>query len=553
MRVTVSPAEAERLRKRRRYLELLLKDELVEGRPEYTLFSHKERTSLPALLELIEAARCDRRIAGMSVTVEDIGAGWSRLSSLRRALLAFRAAGKPVFCFLQAGGNLEYYLASSCSRIFMPPSASLQLVGLAAEVFFFKDLLERCGIHPQLQAVGEYKSAGEMFTRTGMSDASREQMEALLDDFYLEFRGAIASSRGQSPEEVAARIDGGPYSAREALQQGLIDGLCYPDEVPERLKQELGADARPVAAGRYRGTEGYLRRLLSFRRPRIAVINIHGTLQAGESRRDRLDRSVAGSSTIGRFLEHARETRRVRAVVIRVDSPGGTAVAADAIWRKVDRLRAVKPVVVSFGDVAASGGYYLAAAATAIVAESTCITGSIGVLGGKFVARDLMQRLAVHRESLHRGSHAEFESFFRPFSQAETDRLEAQLQDFYREDFIKKVAAGRGLEEAAVDAAGRGRVWSGLRARERGLVDLLGGPQEALAEARRRAGIPEDRKVRLLHYARRRRLSELLIPEFRPRLETLLLHGPLLGLLDFVESASRETHFLRMPCDIRIR
>ncbi len=535
------------------YLDLLLKEEVVEGRPEYSFFSHRARTALQDVLEILNRASQDRRVRALVLTVENLSAGWGRLSTLRRSIAEFRRSGKPALCFMQNGGNAEYYLAAACDQIFMAPAGNLNLVGLTTEVFFFREVLERLGVKPQLQSIGEYKSAGEMFTRTGLSEPAREQWNDLLDDLFEEFRQAIADSRHLDLAEIGNLVDSGPYTATEAVSKGLIDGTCYHDELEGRLHEKLGTRVYPVAAARYFSGEGLFKRLLTYRRPRIAVIDILGHINSGESRRNNAGQRVTGSDTIGQFLDHARKSSRVRGVVLRIDSPGGTGTASDHIWRKIALLRQSKPVVVSFGDVAASGGYYISAAASRILSEPTSITGSIGVLGGKFVAKELMSRLAVYRESIRRGAHAEYDSFFTPFTQAEMEKLEHQLTEFYQEHFVKKVAKGREMSEETVDRVGRGRVWSGLRAKERGLVDMLGGIPEAIQEVRRLAKIPDDRKIRLLHYYRRRRLREMLIPEFKPHLHAELLPQPALELLDVLELFATSKVLLLMPFRIRIR
>jgi protease-4 len=540
-------------RKKRYFLELLLKGNIVEGRPEYAFFSQKTRTALHDVLQAIDRAGRDRRVLAASLKIENLSSGWARLSNVRRALTKFRESGKPVYCFLEAGGNSEYYLASACDRIYMGSAGSLHLVGLASEVFFFRELLDRVGVEPQILSVGEFKSAGEMFTRTSMSDAAREQWDALLDDYNAELRQAIAGARGFTLEEVADRINSGPYSAREAVRQNLIDGTCYDDEIPDRLRETLGTPLEPVHPARYLGGDGFIKRRLTFTRPRIAMMDVLGTIAGGESRRDQAGRHITGADTFGKFLDHARKSRRISAVVIRVDSPGGTGLASDAIWRKMSLLAEKKPVVVSFGDVAASGGYYISTPASVIFAEATTVTGSIGVLGGKFVARELIGRLAVHRQSIRRGEHSEINSLFAPFSASEAERLQNQLTEFYWQDFVKKVAAGRKMDEEAVDRAGRGRVWSGSRATGQGLVDRIGGLDDALLEARRLAKIPEGKKVRLLHYVRRRRLREMLLPDFSPRFEAAVIGEPWLDAWELLRRARESTILLWLPFHVRIR
>jgi protease-4 len=540
------------VKKRKIYLELLLKDEIVDGQPEYSIFSRRARTALPDVLETLHRAAKDSRVVALSLTLGSLISGWARLSDLRRALAGFRNCGKPIYCFIQDGGNAEYYLASACDRVFMPPASSLKLVGLSAEVFFLRDVLDRFGIEAQLQAIGEYKSAAEMFTRTSMSPPAREQVDVLLDDHYEELCGAL-QSRGFNREEVGALIDSGPFTAREALKQKLLDGICYQDEMNDKLKEALGKKIHPVPVSKYFKGDGFFKLLFTFRRGRIAVINVTGHIDSGESRRNQAGRIVTGSETIAGFLDHAQESRRIKAIILRIDSPGGSGPASDLIWRKISLVGKSKPIVVSFGDVAASGGYYIATPASHIIAEPTSITGSIGVLSGKFVARELMNHLSIRRESIQRGAHADYESLFNEFTQAESDRLHQQMQEFYREDFVRKVAEGRNLGDDIVDQVGRGRVWSGIRARDHKLVDEIGGFSQAIQKARELAHIPENRKVRVVHYFRHRKLWERFLPDFRSPIMAWLLSHPMLDAMSVVEDLGKQAILLVMPFHIRIR
>jgi protease-4 len=426
-------------------------------------------------------------------------------------------------------------------------------VGLASEVFFLREVLDRVGIEPQIFSVGEFKSAGEMFTRTGMSEPAREQWDALLDDYSREFCQALASGRHCGIEEMQAKIDRGPYSAREALREKLLDGVCYEDEMEDKIKAALGPHLKAAGHGKFVPHDGLIKRWLTFRRPQIAMIDVLGTIASGESRRDRTGRHVTGAATLTKFLERALKSRRIAAVVVRVDSPGGTGLASDLIWRRMSLLAERKPVVISFGDVAASGGYYISAPGSTIVAEPNSITGSIGVLGGKFAAGELLSRLSVHRESILRGKHSEFGSLFTPFSPSEAERLQQQMQEFYREDFVKKVAGGRQIAEEDVDRAGRGRVWSGVGALRQRLVDSIGGVEDAIAEARKRAGIPQKRKIRLVHYIRKRRLRELLLPDFSPQFRVGWLPDDVTDTLETLQQLRDSPILLLMPFRIRIR
>jgi protease-4 len=540
------------VRKKRAFLELLLKDEIVEGLPEYSIFSRRARTALHDILDALHYAVKDPKVTGLLLTLESLDSGWARLSNLRRALMVFRRSGKPIYCYMQEGGNAEYYLASACDRIFMPPAAHLHLVGLSVEVFFFRDLLERFGIDARLQSIGEYKSAAEMFTRTNMSPPAREQLESLLDDHYEELCSGI-QGRGFTREQTASLIDSGPYTAREALTQRLLDGVCYRDEAIDKLKEQLGARTYPIPAHKYFTGDGLFKRLLTFRRARIAIITIAGHIASGESRRNQAGRSISGAETVGRFLDHAGQSRRVRAVIVRINSPGGSSLASDLVWHKISLVTRKKPVVVSFGDVAASGGYYIASPASHILAEPTSITGSIGVLGGKFVARELMNRLAIHRESLLRGEHAAYESLFSEFSPGESERLNAHMLEFYREDFLKKVAGGRKMDEDAVEQVGRGRIWSGRQAKEHNLVDEIGGISEAIQQARRLARIKDSKKIRVIHYCRRRRLWERLMPDIRSPFTAGILPPSTLDAIETIESLRKQEILLMMPFHIRIR
>ncbi len=538
--------------KKRFYLELLLKDEIVEGLPEHSIFSRKARIALYDIVESLRNAAKDPKIAALSLNLEKVASGWAQLSDLRRALTVFRRSGKPIYCYMQEGGNAEYYLASACDRIFMPSTAHLHLIGLSAEVFFLRDLMDRLGVEAHLQSIGEYKSAAEMFMRTDLSPQAREQMDSLLDDHYEELCSAI-QSRGFTRDSTASLIDSGPYTAREALAKKLLDGVCYQDEVTDRLKEQIGEKAHPVSAHKYFKGDGFFKRLVTFRRARIAIIDIVGHIGVGESRKSQAGRNISGAETVGKFLDHAGQSRRTRAIVVRVNSPGGSGLASDLIWRKILLACKKKPVIVSFGDVAASGGYYVASAASHILAEPTSITGSIGVLAGKFVARELMNRLAIHRESLHRGKHAEYGSLFSEFTADEAERLHRQMLDFYREDFLKKVARGRKMEEEAVDQVGRGRVWSGRQAKENNLIDEIGGISEAIQQARRLAGIDESRKIRVIHYYKRRKLWERLMPDIHSPIMTRLFPQSALDVLDVIDELGRQEILLIMPFQIRIR
>jgi protease IV len=495
--------------KRRRILQVRLEDEVVEVRSELPL-ARSSKVDLRRTTRAIRRAAHDRRVGGLMLLVAHPQIGWAKAAGLARAVRDFRACGKPVVGFLEGAGNLDFALACACGSLVMHPGASLDLVGLQAETFFFKDLLERMGIEAELEAVGEYKSAGEPFLRREMSPAHREALESLLIDLSQQMVGDIAEARGLAPERVKEILEGGPYLAEEARALRLVDHVDREDACERILRDELGSEVVVLPEARYASGEGWLKRLLTFRRQQIAVLYAVGVIASGEHRRRGPSPRVVSSRGLRDLLERVRESRRVKAVVIRVESPGGAAVASDVIWREIARTREKKPVVISMGDVAASGGYYIATAADAILAESSTLTGSIGILGGKLVARRLLDKLGVQRETIALSGRAGFRSPTRSFSPAERERVRDHLRFFYEKMFLPRVAEGRRLSLDKVQAVAGGRVWTGRQGMERGLVDELGDLEAAIQVARTKAHIAEDQKVRVVSYAKRPRLRELL-------------------------------------------
>jgi protease-4 len=377
----------------------------------------------------------------------------------------------------------------------------MNLTGLRAEVLFLKGALERARIEPEFLRLGEYKSAIEPFTRTSLSPEARDALDAILDDLYEQLVTGIAEGRRIAPETVRTLIDKGPYRASEAKKAGLLDEVLYEDELESKLGEFVyGNDVKPtvVEAG------VYLRRArrrapppgAQFPFPRIALIPAEGLIRVGKTRRSQLGRSVAAGTFVD-ALRRARDDDRISAIVLRVNSPGGSGLASDLIWREVRLARRKKPVVVSMGDVAASGGYYLSMPANWIVAEPGTLTGSIGVIAGKFNFRGLYEFLGLAKETIDRGARAGAQSDYRPFTKEERLKLQLELQAFY-DDFVEKAAEGRKLEKAALETVARGRVWTGKQALAHALVDQLGGIVEAIEAAKRFAGIPVAQPVRLV-------------------------------------------------------
>ena len=453
------------------------------------LLGREPTLSLLDVLQVLRSAARDPRVAGALVRFEGPLGGLARAQALRRGLAEVRAAGKPALVWADRLGAEELVAASGASRLWLPESGSVLLVGVRLQSFFLRGLLDRLGVRAEVVRVGDYKSAGEMLTREGMSAESREQLEALGEDLFETLVQEIADGRGIGADRVRELVDRGPFSARAACELGLADGCLYPDELEAellRLAPDVGEpDAVPlVDASTYlavRASDPGWRPLLR-ELPRVAYVVASGPIHGGRSWR-----GVASDAYRG-LLERLRRDERVRGIVLRVESPGGDAVASDLLWRALRHVGESKPVVASMGDVAASGGYFLAAGAHAILAERASLTGSIGVVGGKLDLSRLYERLGVTKEVVERGARAGLLAEERGFTPDERRAVRQEMSALYGL-FVDRVATGRNLSRDAVHEAGRGRVWSGGRARELSLVDALGGPLEALEELRRRAGI----------------------------------------------------------------
>lgn len=539
-------------------LEIRLEDELTEARADFRWVGRTGREDLRRLLRAIRSAREDPRVGAMVLSLGGPRIGWSKLASLARAVREFRSSGKPTLAYLEGASNADYFLACSCESIVMAPASTLHIEGLRAEVFFLKDLLESVGIEAQLESVGEYKSASEMFLRRQMSSFSREQIEELLREISSQMVEAVANGRSLERQHVRELIDEGPHLAEEAGARGLIDRVAHEDECHAWLEERLGTRLSFIRAARYGRRDGLLRRLWTIRRPRIAVLYALGPIEPMDRGSRRPLRHMVGARQLGELFEKIRRSRRVKAVVLRIDCPGGSAMASERLWRAVKRTNEVKPVVVSMGDVAASGGYYIATGASAIVAEPSTLTGSIGIVGGKFVVRRLLDWLGIHRETVAVSTGSGFSSPLRGFSETERRKLQAHLRHFYEELFIPRVAQGRGLTPEQVERVAKGRIWSGGRAKEVGLVDVLGDLETAVELAKSKAGLAPERKVRVVHYVRRPRLRDLL-PLGRPQTGAMLgftpleCSTPLDDVLDRLRLLAAEDTLCLLPWSLMIR
>lgn len=454
--------------------------------------------SLSSLVLQFKKAKVDKRIKLIVLDVNMSSVGWGKAEEIREAIADFRTSGKPVYAYLEFGMNKEYYIATACDKIYVAPPGQLFINGLAADVMFFRGSLDKLGIYPDMYQIGKYKSAGDMFTQKQMTDAHREYINSLLDDLFGRYVDGIAKARGKSFDEVKALIDNAPYSAAKAKEAGLIDNVAYRDELENELKKQLGYkegdSLRTVKGTTYEDIEA--ESLGLDKGEKIAVVYATGDIGSGQSENSPSGSQSIGSDTVVKALKTAREDKTIKAIVIRVDSPGGSGLASDIIWRAVVAAKEKKPVVISMGDVAASGGYYISAGASKILAQPSTITGSIGVVAGKPVVRGFYDWLGISNEYVLRGKNAGMFRETEKFSPDERAKFEEWIKTTYYEDFVPKVAKGRNKDEAYIDSVAQGRVWTGSQGKDRGLVDEFGGLDRAVEVAKELAGIPKDKGVR---------------------------------------------------------
>lgn len=454
--------------------------------------------SLSNLVEQFRKAKVDNRIKAIVLQIEMSGAGWGKAEEIRDAITDFRTSGKPVYAYMEYGMNKEYYIATACDRIYVAPPGELFINGLAADVMFFRGSLDKLGIYPDIYQIGKYKSAGDTFTRKEMSEAHREFINELIDDLFNRLVDGIAKARNKSPEEVRAIIDEAPYSAPKAKEAGLIDGVAYREELDKELKAKLGYKAdeqlRLVRSSSY--SEVKPESVGLDKGEKIAVIYATGGIDSGKSENSPMGDQSIGSDTMVKALNDARDDKTIKAIVIRVDSPGGSGLASDVIWYAVEAAKAKKPVVVSMGDVAASGGYYISAGASKILAQPSTITGSIGVLAGKPVMRGFYDWLGISNEYVMRGKRAGMFRETEKFTPEEREKFEEWIKNTYYNDFIPKVAKGRNKPVEYIDSVGQGRVWTGAQGKDKGLVDEFGGLDRAIEVAKELANLPKDKGVK---------------------------------------------------------
>jgi protease-4 len=497
-------------------LTLRVGGELAEVAPHdvVTYLSGARTHTVRSVVDALRKAKVDDRIGAVLLKPTGFGPSlWGKVQEIRDAILDFKASGKPIHAYLEYGGDREYYLASAADKVFLMPTSTLDLTGVATYEVFLRGTLDKIGAQANLLHVGEYKTAVNIFTEKGFTDAHREMASALNRDLYDQIVRGIAEGRRKDDAEVRQLIDQGPFLPEDALRAGLIDDVAYEDELGEPFGGGGDERRREIDSERYADVS--LESMGLNTGPRIAVIHASGPIIGGESGYDPLNGAVVGADTLIKHIRHARRDGSIRAIVLRVDSPGGSATASDAIWRELmitRREKPERPLVVSMSDLAASGGYYIAMAGDVIVAQPSTLTGSIGIYGGKFVTGGVYEKLGANIEALSIGRHAEINSPVRPFNAEEARKVQEQLQAFY-DQFVEKVAEARKSTPERIDQIAQGRVWTGRQAKDNGLVDELGGLDRAIAIAKERARIAADAEVELVPYPPRKSFYELVSEE----------------------------------------
>ena len=514
--------------------------------------------SLRGVVEALRRAAGDDQVVGLVAHVGAKQPTLAQSNELRAAVAAFRSTGRPTVCWSETygemgPGNVGYHLASAFDEVWVQPSGDVGLVGVTAQAVFLRDTLDKLGVQPQISQRHEYKSAAETFLRSSMSDANREMVTRLVDSAMDTLVRDVASGRGLDEAAVREAIDAAPLSAEEAVARKLVDRVGYRDEVYRELNERLGEPELKYVE-RY-GKGGLAQAGASVARrgkPVVAVVHAAGPIHLGRSSSTPLSGRSVGSDSIGSALRAAAKDDSVKAVVLRVDSPGGSYVASDTIRREVLALRRTgRPVVASMANVAASGGYYIAMPADRVLASAGTITGSIGVLAGKQVIREMLERAGVRRESVTDGRYADMFSSDRPFDEDEWQRLESWLDRVY-DDFTSKAAEDRGMPVEDLRAVARGRVWTGSDALTHGLVDELGGLERAVQVACERAGV--DRGEVELRTMPKPKPLERLLPAENSESPAAASFGDGLPLLDGLLAAAGLSSYgvLSMPVNWRL-
>jgi len=559
-----------------------LKGGYAEGPQMMGLFGEATESLAEAIGRLDKAAK-DDAVTGVVLKIDGPSIGRGKLNEFRQAISRVKAKGKKVVAYLDSSSGGDYLVAAGCDEVVMPESGVLMFLGVRSEVSFYKNLFDFLGVKAEMLRVGEYKSAAEPYSRTEMSKEFREELEQVLGDFYDQMVEQVATGRGIAAEKVKEAIDNGPHTATAAKELGLITRVAYEDELPGILRGDKADTTIKLAKlygkkkidADFSGLTGMINLMnmmmgleppkRASKNPKIAVIHATGMIMPGASAIDLLGDSTLGSDTLVKAIEKASSDPTVKAIVLRVDSPGGSALASDLIWRALEKVE--KPIVASMGDVAGSGGYYIAMGADTIFAEPGTITGSIGVVGGKIALEGLFNKVGITTSVVARGKNSGILSTNSGFTDSEREAMTKLLLDIYKQ-FTEKAAKGRKMEYAKLEKLARGRIYSGATALKHGLIDKVGTLEDAVEHAKQLAKLGHDDKVERLILPKPTSPLESLFGPLSPDEQTrvtadwALFHAMKAispDLADDLRNAwqinrlARESRLMLMPFTIRIR
>jgi len=461
---------------------------------------------------MLRHAAADSRIKAVVFEPQGAALGWAKMQEVRADLEQFRKSGKPLIAYLQSPNMRDYYMASACSKIYMAPSDELDLKGIGLELMYFKNTLDKLGVHVDVEHAGKYKDYGDQFTRSSMSPETNEVMTSLVDDLYGDLVNTVAKARSKSPEAIRATIDDGPFLAKQAKAQGLVDDLRYEDEAFGEIKTTLHqTELKKTTEQEYVSVPDSA--VGAAGSDRIAFVVGEGSITRGDAATVTLSGDAGlESEAFDKMLSRVANEKSIKGVIVRIDSPGGEVFATDDMWRAMNELHKKKPIVISMSDDAASGGYYMAMSGDTLVAYPGTITGSIGVVFGKANLHGLYDKLGITKDSVSRGRFARIASDYQSLSDTEKIKLREDIDAEY-EDFVGKVAAARKKPSSVIEPLAQGRVWLGDQAKANGLVDELGGIDRAIELIKSKSGIPARNKVSLVLYPAKRTIFDLL---FRP-------------------------------------
>src|SRR5579884_2207875 len=490
-------------------------------------------------------AAADSRIKAVIFEPRDLGIGWGKMQEIHQEIVEFRKSGKPLVALLRGPGAREYYLASACDRIYMAPEDTLNLKGLMAQSFFLKGTLDKIGVRADVIHAGKYKDAGDVLTQKEMSPETREVLNAILDQYYGDLIDTIAKGRKRTPDQVRAAIDNGPFFGRQAKDAGFVDVLGYDDEVAGDLQKRLGqTQLNKIAIKSYVRVPASSLGVAGGKR--IAFIVGQGDITRGSTSGGVGEASNLASGSFTRVLNDVANDSSIRGAILRIDSPGGDGVASDDILNAARDLSRKKPLVISMGDVAGSGGYFIAMTGDPIVAYPNTLTGSIGVIMAKFDLHGLYDKIGITKQMLTRGQYADLDSDYEPLAGKNLEKMTQEINHFYMA-FKERVAQGRRQSVDRIETVAQGRVWTGAQAKQNGLVDDLGGIDSAIAMVKKRANIGASEKVTLVVFPPKRTVLDVLMSkqeesaEIESKLRTLtgglpitvLAHGGILKIMPF--------------------